>query len=541
MESKQGNNSLIQHTFVEFKEIGLIFDSNFDSGNLLRVEKLSNENFELFVASDCEDLGIKTESYCVWFHFKVYSKNDMKLNLAIKKLSSFLKDTFSKGHCPVYHIDGMNDGKEYDRKWIKFHKIENNVNFVEDKEGIDLNFTYRINAGETVYFAYSYPWSYNDNLVFIKTLKLSLKSSKWIYFNSEIMIDSLEQRKIHYITLSSTKNQMALKEKTINKHLFKKNPNKRPFIFMDKKYIVISARVHPAETPSSFALQGAIEYILKNPLLLDSFVFVIIPMLNPDGVFRGYYRLDTNGKNLNRVYHSSYFNKYPSIFALKKIINHLNNEQRLHAYFDFHAHNLQQKSFLYGNKGETLEDLVKIKTIPKIMSLISNKFDYLGCKFESKGIFKTIAKKENENSQEKIEENNKNLNKNVSTSKPEIEEYKNIDIEKKENLDDPEKNFNDSEETAQKEVFPIAKTYFFKNESLHLSYTFECSYNENSYIDPEKQDTEIFGRNGFKEIGSSLMQSLLEFFEINQKSILEQHGYKSLQELKDFIKKNSNF
>ena len=61
---------------------------------------------------------------------------------------------------------------------------------------------------------------------------------------------------------------------------------------------MITARVHPGETPGTHVMNGIIKYLLfcKEPrvkLLLDNFVFVLIPMLNPDGVYRGHYRVDT--------------------------------------------------------------------------------------------------------------------------------------------------------------------------------------------------------------------------------------------------------
>lgn len=70
-------------------------------------------------------------------------------------------------------------------------------------------------------------------------------------------------------------------------------------MFNDKKYVFLSARVHPGETPSSFVLNGLIDTLLNakkvSSSLLSNFVFKIIPVLNPDGVSRGYYRLDTGG------------------------------------------------------------------------------------------------------------------------------------------------------------------------------------------------------------------------------------------------------
>jgi murein tripeptide amidase MpaA len=37
-------------------------------------------------------------------------------------------------------------------------------------------------------------------------------------------------------------------------------------------------------------------------LLLSSFVFLIVPLVNPDGAFHGTFRMDTQGHNLNRFY-----------------------------------------------------------------------------------------------------------------------------------------------------------------------------------------------------------------------------------------------
>ena len=71
----------------------------------------------------------------------------------------------------------------------------------------------------------------------------------------------------------------------------------RPFKF-NKPTIFLSSRVHPGETPASFVLTGIWKFLTneksaQSKTLRDRFVFKIVPMLNPDGVYRGYYRLDT--------------------------------------------------------------------------------------------------------------------------------------------------------------------------------------------------------------------------------------------------------
>jgi len=72
-----------------------------------------------------------------------------------------------------------------------------------------------------------------------------------------------------------------------------------------KQIVFLTARQHPGETPASFLMQGAMEF-LSNPdneeaaFLRDRFEFKIIPMMNPDGVIYGNYRCSLSGVDLNR-------------------------------------------------------------------------------------------------------------------------------------------------------------------------------------------------------------------------------------------------
>ena len=82
--------------------------------------------------------------------------------------------------------------------------------------------------------------------------------------------------------------------------------------------------------------------------LLKNFVFLIVPCLNPDGVFHGTYRMDTMGHNLNRFYNCAQSHKQPSIFAVQSIVNYYGN--RVIFFMDLHSHPHPNKgSFIYGN------------------------------------------------------------------------------------------------------------------------------------------------------------------------------------------------
>lgn len=201
---------------------------------------------------------------------------------------------------------------------------------------------------------------------------------------------SKERRPIHLLTITSNNNSTNKVEDPIN-NVFPEASESRPIVFK-KKYIFISARVHPGELPGSHVLNGIIKFLL-NPndkaaeVARNEFVWVIVPIINPDGVYRGHYRTDSLCQNLNRYYLNPSLNDHPTIFAIKEYILRLHNTDRFYAYIDLHAHAGHKGIFIFGNQLPNLHMHTQNCLIPKLLTLYSEIFDYDGCNFTEKNMY----------------------------------------------------------------------------------------------------------------------------------------------------------
>lgn len=126
-----------------------------------------------------------------------------------------------------------------------------------------------------------------------------------IYFCWELLCLSSEGWSIELLTISGYQHITSTHESWL-KGLFPWPPkdkqdlysNERPFKF-NKPTIFFTCRVHPGEVPASHVLNGILTFLLdqndQSFELRKRYVFKIIPLLNPDGVSRGYWRYDIWG------------------------------------------------------------------------------------------------------------------------------------------------------------------------------------------------------------------------------------------------------
>ena len=150
-----------------------------------------------------------------------------------------------------------------------------------------------------------------------------------------------------------------------------------------KKAVLITGRIHPGESHASYILEGFISFLLSDDpsavALRSSFIFYIIPMLNPDGVVAGNFRTSFSGKDLNRQFNRLNKHVFPEITSLHDFALHLkaNYRSKLHFYFDFHSHASKRGLFCYGpehHPGST--DFFRSRALAKLIEQKTPVFSY---------------------------------------------------------------------------------------------------------------------------------------------------------------------
>jgi hypothetical protein len=512
---------------------GIIFNSNFDSGNLARVESVHSKvpnvvEFHLWTAPDCSGTQYQNGNRS-WFYFTVttpstYNGNTIKLSIQNLNKQGRL---YQQGLTPLTRTV---PGK------MTWERMRDRPEYQSTENGMVLSFQFSPpEYRKTItYFAFCYPFSYADCLKYLTRIEQRLPRRVTtpddnnhhditeIYYRRDVLCYSLDGLRIDLITVSSY-DGITSETEPLLPGLFPESDSSRSNLFEGKKVVLITSRVHPGETPASFVFNGFLEFLLRpddprSQALRRNFVFKMVPMINPDGVQRGHYRTDSRGINLNRVYGNPNQSLHPSVFAIRQLMLYyhardtspdatssdtsftgLNDDVGgVAAYIDLHAHATKRGCFMYGNHFHNCEDHAQSMLLPKLVSLNSAHFDFDHCVFSEKNMY--IADKR--------------------------------------------------DGTITKEG--CGRVALYKATNLIYCYTLECNYNSGMRVNPitpaannESGKCTPCGDGSniphklitqdFEEVGRGLSIAILDLFDMNPCSRLPSSEYISLARLKQHL------
>ena len=317
----------------------LIFESRFESGNLLCAFKGDNDNsYQLYLQNDTNTTG-----YIQWFFFRVSNtKKGKKINFNI--INMLRKNCLYQSGMKIMTYST----KQAEKENIGWHRDCSNImyypnnlyvfNKTSEKKRLlySLSFNYEFKYdNDIVYFANSLPYFYSTLMKELN--KYELDEKNYPFF--------------HRKTLCSTLGGNDLDMFTLNSHydIYNGTTSHRDF----RKGIILIARQHPGETVGSYVMHGAMEFLLGSSdeakKLRELYLIKVVPMMNPDGVLVGNSRTSFAGCDLNRRWLKPNEIIHPEIYYTKEMILKLYSQREIGFICDFHGHFGAFNSFFYCN------------------------------------------------------------------------------------------------------------------------------------------------------------------------------------------------
>lgn len=261
--------------------------SHYDSGNLKAIRQNAPYEFEMKVG------GEPTGSVRRWFMFSLMTMRQPVTMVFFVSNITLEPDLLENGVVPVYRSEATGED------WVKLESATK-VRQIDTNE-LEVEFRYLYDPGSdgTIQFALDFPHTAHEELRWQKRLGASLKDRSDLFFEAQTLCKSKEGLDLNLLLLSSVAGVM---------------PNSRfsyagasiPGLAQNKSIFVLVARLRGHETYSSICLKY-LAFLLSKPsklsqALLDKYLFIVIPMVNPDGVKHGYSFGDSSGNDIDTIY-----------------------------------------------------------------------------------------------------------------------------------------------------------------------------------------------------------------------------------------------
>eukprot|EP00750_Incisomonas_marina_P003922 INCI13425.7.p1 GENE.INCI13425.7~~INCI13425.7.p1 ORF type:complete len:1288 (-),score=173.21 INCI13425.7:608-4471(-) len=301
------------------------------------------------------------------------------------------------------------------------------------KKGVNylstLTFTYRgLHDDDTVFFAYSFPYTYSQMR---RELKILAEEHRPIMLVTELC-KTLLGNSVPLLTISEGVRSLRKRpfDVPMTQSALEKSPSAsapaethatsnwggmsreldhdeaRPG-FRKRQYVVVSARVHPGETPASWMMRGFLGFLVSSApaasILRQRFIFKVIPMLNPDGVIVGNLRCNLLGYDMNRCWTRPSAAMQPPVHWARRLIGHIVRAspnrgtsgvevvapplapppglgplagEGLLLFTDFHAHSRSENIFMYGCDYQPPGCGAPERVLPLLLSQTARQFSF---------------------------------------------------------------------------------------------------------------------------------------------------------------------
>lgn len=308
------------------RSLGPRFSGDFECGNLGTVYLTAPRQYEIHMIPD------PMASYsCFWYFFKVENLTPGDYTFSIV---GFFRDAklHRMGVQPTaLSVNSMKNG-------IGWQRFGDDMNFWCSKKGPSpqwtLSFSFMVRETDTMYFSYIYPYTYSELRSWLSIQKDPVSFS--FFCTSPGGVD------IPVIFWDADIGKCV--------NLFSAQSTKRPT--PRKPLIVMTARHHPGESIASYAMEAFMKTLFTpskdSSRLLQNFSFMIIPMMNPDGVICGFFRPCLAGYDMNRSWISPGKRRNPVEYTLITVLDKLVKTRPLVFFLDYHGHSAQCNAFTYG-------------------------------------------------------------------------------------------------------------------------------------------------------------------------------------------------
>ncbi|CAG9566607.1 unnamed protein product [Danaus chrysippus] len=349
----------------------LCFDAAFECGNLGRADHITELEYDLFIRPDtCRPRSR------FWFNFTVENvKQEQRVLFNIVNMGKEYT-LFNEEMTPIVRSTSRPKWQRIPRRLMFYHK-----SMIHRGRKI-LSLAFAFDKEEDVYqFAAAVPYSYSK---LQKYLAIWEKRAQGFATRRSIA-QTTQKRRIDHLTIGDTVIGADVKEDLNTR-------GKGPEI--KKRVVLILARTHGGEPPSSIICQGFLDYIIgsseKALSLRNGIRIEVVPMLNPDGVFLGNQRSDLLGSDLNRCWNRATTFAHPALVAVNDLIQKINAEKastlQLDFIIDIHADLSHEGVFVRGNSYDDVYRFERHAVLPKFLAMRVEAWKQESCLYNTDSI-----------------------------------------------------------------------------------------------------------------------------------------------------------